>query len=70
MKHLRNIPQYIKALKAEIDYLTDEFEKADNDAIPNLDKKIYKMSQLLIQLEKFKVTLDDINLLEEELQLL
>jgi hypothetical protein len=28
------------------------------------------MSQLLIQLEKFKVTLDDINLLEEELQLL
>jgi hypothetical protein len=68
MKDLRNIPAYIKALKAEIDYLTEQMEIAtDNVVMNHLDNKIYKMYNLLVALEKMQTTLNDIEDLEKEL---
>jgi 3-dehydroquinate synthase class II len=75
MKNLKNIPavekagaDYIKALKAEIDNLTEQMEEAtDTVVINHLDNKIYKMYNLIVALKKMQMAFNDIEDLEKEL---
>lgn len=68
MKNLKNIPAYIKALKAEIDYLTEQMEIATDNVVMNkIDNKIYKMYNLIVALEKMQTAMNDIEDLEKEL---
>ena len=71
MKNLRNLNQYIKALKNEIDYLTEQMEIATDNVVMNkIDNKIYKMYNLLVALEKMQTAMNDIEDLEREISLL
>jgi 3-dehydroquinate synthase class II len=71
MKNLRNLNQYIKALKNEIDYLTEQMETATDNVVMNkIDYKIYKMYNLIVALEKMQICLNDIEDLEKEISLL
>ena len=71
MKNLKNIPAYIKALKYEIDYLTEQMESATDNVVMNkIDNKIYKMYNLLVALEKMQTAINDIEDLEKEISLL
>jgi len=68
MKNLKNIPAYIKALKAEIDYLTEQMEIATDNVVMNkIDNKIYKMYNLIVALEKMQTAMNDIEDLQKEL---
>jgi hypothetical protein len=71
MKNLRNIPAYIKPLKAEIDYLTEQMEIATDNVVMNkIDNKIYKMYNLIVALEKMQTASNDVEDLQKEISLL
>jgi hypothetical protein len=68
MKELRNIPAYIKALKYEIAYLTQEMETVeDSDVLYKIDVRICKMYNLIVALEKMQTASNDVEDLEKEL---
>ena len=71
MKNLRNLNQYIKALKNEIDYLTEQMEIATDNVVMNkIDYKIYKMYNLIVALEKMQTASNDVEDLQKEISLL
>jgi hypothetical protein len=72
MKHLLHLNQYTKkALKYEIDYLTEQMEIATDNVVMNkIDNKIYKMYNLIVALEKMQTAMNDIEDLQKEISLL
>lgn len=72
MKHLLHLNQYTKkALKYEIDYLTEQMEIATDNVVMNMiDNKIYKMYNLIVALEKMQTAMNDIEDLQKEISLL